>query len=95
LQLLFTRRSLQEFMVHDRLARLYFSAPFFDAYIGFAFAGTDSGEVVARAFSVPFAFNIEGRHELPDGGWDEVIRWNVPCLPLIRVLFRISSAGLA
>jgi len=64
-----------EFMVHDRVARLYFSAPFFEAYLGFAFAGTDGGEVVARAFSVPFAFNIEGRHELPDGGWDEVIRW--------------------
>jgi hypothetical protein len=37
--------------------------------------GTDGDEVVARAFSIPFAFNIEGRHELPDGGWDEVIRW--------------------
>ena len=57
------------------MARLYFSAPFFDAYLGFAFAGTDGGEVVARAFCAPFAFNIEGRHELPDGGWDEVIRW--------------------
>ena len=64
-----------EFMVHDRTARLYFSAPFFDAYLGFAFAATDGDEVVARAFSVPFAFDIEGRHELPDGGWDEVIRW--------------------
>jgi GNAT superfamily N-acetyltransferase len=64
-----------EFMVYDRTAQLYFSAPFFDAYLEFAFAATDAGEVVARAFSVPFAFNIEERHELPDGGWDEVIRW--------------------
>jgi hypothetical protein len=30
---------------------------------------------VARAFSVPFAFGIEGRSELPDAGWDAVIRW--------------------
>jgi hypothetical protein len=29
-----------EFMVHDRTAKLYFSAPFFDAYLGFAFAAT-------------------------------------------------------
>ena len=64
-----------EFMVRDRTAQLYFSAPFFDAYLEFAFAATDGDEVVGRAFSVPFAFDIEGRHELPDGGWDEVIRW--------------------
>jgi hypothetical protein len=24
---------------------------------------------------VPFAFNTDGRTELPDGGWDQVIRW--------------------
>src|SRR4029077_6564726 len=32
-------------------------------------------KVVARAFSVPFAFNTDGRTELPDGGGDQVIRW--------------------
>jgi GNAT superfamily N-acetyltransferase len=64
-----------EFMVHDPTAQLYFATPFFDAYFEFAFAATDGGEIVARAFSVPFAFNIEARRELPDGGWDEVIRW--------------------
>jgi len=28
-----------------------------------------------RAFSVPFAFDTDDRTELPDGGWDQVIRW--------------------
>jgi hypothetical protein len=64
-----------EFLLHDPAARLYFSAPFFDRYLEYAFAGLADGKVVARAFSVPFAFGAAGRAELPDGGWDEVIRW--------------------
>lgn len=64
-----------EFMRHDAAAHLYFEPSRFDRYLDYAFAGVAGGKVVARAFSVPFAFNIDGRHELPDGGWDEVIRW--------------------
>jgi GNAT superfamily N-acetyltransferase len=63
-----------EYMQHDAAARLYFRSPFFDRYLDFAFAGVEHGKVVARAFSVPFALGAE-RTELPDGGWDEVIRW--------------------
>ena len=64
-----------EYMQQDATARLYFDAPFFERYLDFALIGFDGGEVVARAFSVPFAFNIAGRTALPDGGWDEVIFW--------------------
>jgi GNAT superfamily N-acetyltransferase len=64
-----------EFMLHDAAAHLYFGDPFFDRYVDFAFAAVEEGAVIARAFSVPFAFPISGRTELPDGGWDEVIRW--------------------
>src|SRR6476646_3890848 len=64
-----------EFMQHDAAAQLYFAPSMFDRYLDYAFAGVAGGKVVARAFSVPFAFNIDGRTELPDGGWDEVIRW--------------------
>jgi GNAT superfamily N-acetyltransferase len=64
-----------EFMMHDSNDWLYFQPPFFDRYLDFAFVGIEDGEVVARAFSVPFVFNIANRNELPDGGWDEVIRW--------------------
>jgi len=62
-------------MRHDAAAHLYFAPSMFDRYLDYAFVGVARGKVVARAFSVPFAFNIEGRAELPDGGWDEVIRW--------------------
>jgi hypothetical protein len=64
-----------EYMLHDPVARLYFSAPFLDRYLDFVLVGIDGDEVVARGLSVPFAFNISDRAELPDGGWDEVIRW--------------------
>ena len=37
--------------------------------------GLVAGEVVGRAFGVPFAFSAEGHTELPDDGWDQVIRW--------------------
>jgi GNAT superfamily N-acetyltransferase len=64
-----------EFMLQDPAASLYFAPPHFDHYLDFAFACLADGRVVGRAFSVPFAFEIPGRGELPDGGWDEVIRW--------------------
>ena len=64
-----------DYMKHDAAARLYFDRPAFNRYHDYAFAGLIGGRVVGRAFSVPFAFNIEGRTELPDGGWDQVIRW--------------------
>lgn len=64
-----------EFMRHDPVAELYFAPSMFDRYLDYAFAGISDGEVVARAFSVPFSFNSDDRAELPDGGWDQVIRW--------------------
>src|SRR5260370_14648520 len=64
-----------EFMRHDAAANLYFAPSIFDLYLDYAFVGVAEGKVVARAFSVPFAFNIDGRDELPDGGWDQAIRW--------------------
>jgi GNAT superfamily N-acetyltransferase len=64
-----------EFMQHSAAAGLYFAPNYLDRYLDYAFAGVADGKVVARAFSVPFAFDIDGRAELPDGGWDRVIRW--------------------
>jgi len=64
-----------EFMRHDPVAHLYFAPSMLDWYCDCAFAGLIGDKVVARAFSVPFVFNIEGSTELPDGGWDQVIRW--------------------
>jgi GNAT superfamily N-acetyltransferase len=39
------------------------------------FAEDEDGEVVAHAFSVPFALGTEGRGTLPARGWDEVLGW--------------------
>jgi GNAT superfamily N-acetyltransferase len=72
--------AVPEFMRHDPTAELYYASPHLDRYLGFALAALDRDEpdrVVARAMSVPFAFRdgTAGREELPDSGWDEIIRW--------------------
>jgi GNAT superfamily N-acetyltransferase len=64
-----------EFMRYDPVADLYYAPGALDRYLDFVLAALDEGKVVARAFSVPFCFGIEGRSELPDAGWDAVIRW--------------------
>ena len=71
----FQLSAFPEFMRHDRTADLYYASAVLDRYLDFVLVGLDGGKVVARAFSMPFAFGIAGRGALPDGGWDEVIRW--------------------
>jgi GNAT superfamily N-acetyltransferase len=71
---------LPEFMRHDRTAMLYYGDAALDRYADFALAVVDRDRperAIARAFSVPVAFRdgTAGRNELPDGGWDEIIRW--------------------
>jgi GNAT superfamily N-acetyltransferase len=39
------------------------------------FAENDQGEILAHAYSVPFALHAEGRGELPARGWDQVLLW--------------------
>src|SRR5690349_9213906 len=66
------------FMLKDPSADLYFEQPHFDAYLDTAFAVVDPARpdaAVGRAFAVPFTFGIPGREQLPDDGWDGVIRW--------------------
>jgi GNAT superfamily N-acetyltransferase len=69
-----------EFALHDPAAALYYGDSALDRYLDFALAAVDRDEpdrVIARGFSVPFAFRdgTAGRNELPLGGWDAVIRW--------------------
>ena len=71
---------LPEFMRHDPAAALYFNDGNLDRYVDFALAAVDRerpDRAIARAFSVPFAFRDGSaeRAELPDDGWDGVIRW--------------------
>ena len=72
--------AVPEFMRHDPVAALYYGTGQLDRYREFGLVAVDQAEPdrpIARAFSVPFAFRdrISGREELPDGGWDAVIRW--------------------
>ena len=72
--------AVPEFMRHDAAVALYYADSALDRYLDYVLVATDrddSGCVVARAVSVPFAFGDAelGRAELPDGGWDAVIRW--------------------
>jgi GNAT superfamily N-acetyltransferase len=93
-----------EYMRHDPAADLYFADAAFDRYLDFVLVGLEDGKVVARAFSVPFCFGIAGRTELPDTGWDGVIRWahedhlagakpNAVSALEISLLPRIQGAG--
>jgi GNAT superfamily N-acetyltransferase len=71
---------LPEFMRHDPAAALYYNDRNLDRYVDFALAAVDRDRpdrAIARAFSVPFAFGdgSSGRAELPEDGWDRVIRW--------------------
>ena len=72
--------AVPEFMRHDAVGALYYGRGVLDGYREYglvAFDPVDPDQPVARAFSVPFAFcdGTAGRDQLPDGGWDEVIRW--------------------
>jgi len=72
--------AVPEFMRHDPVAALYYGSGQLEHYSEFGLVAVDPAEPdrpVARAFSVPFAFRdgTKGRDELPDGGWDAVIRW--------------------
>ncbi len=48
--------------------------PFLD-YALLAFDDANPDVVLARAFSVPFLFGVEGRTELPTSGWDAIVTW--------------------
>jgi GNAT superfamily N-acetyltransferase len=72
--------AVPEFMRHDPTASLYYGRRTLDRYLDFVLAAVETDRPdhpVARASSVPFVFNDGSgeRSELPDAGWDAVIRW--------------------
>ncbi len=72
--------AVPEFMRHDPAGDLYYGNGELGRYLDYGLVAVDPAEPdrpVARAFSVPFAFpdSGRGREMLPDGGWDQVIRW--------------------
>jgi hypothetical protein len=65
----FTRR--------DPPAALYYGRGHIDRCLDFVLAAAELATRIARACSMPFTFGdgLRGCTELPDGGWDAVIRW--------------------
>ncbi|WP_265445461.1 hypothetical protein [Flexivirga meconopsidis] len=54
------------FMQHDPVGELYDGEV--DAVADYALLATDDGEPVAKAYSTPFAFGIDGRPSCPRTG---------------------------
>jgi len=72
--------AVPEFMRHDSTGALYYGDRALDRYLDFVLVAVDRedpGRVIARGVAVPFVFGDAalGRAELPDAGWDAVIRW--------------------
>jgi GNAT superfamily N-acetyltransferase len=72
--------AVPEFLRHDLIGALYYGDRVLECYREYGLVAFDPAEPnrpVARGFSVPCAFcdGTAGRDELPDGGWDDVIRW--------------------
>lgn len=63
------------FMAFNENASLYFAPWAFENYLDFAYIAIYEGAIVARAFTIPFDSTVNGRRELPNGGWDQLIRW--------------------
>lgn len=67
------------FMFEDPTATLYFGEGRLDRFHEFVLVAFDVDEpevVLARGCSVPFRFGEDVyRSDLPDGGWDAVVRW--------------------
>lgn len=64
-----------EFMLQDPVGWLLIGRIVADLPEYVLVATDEHGELVSRAFSVPFALHREDRRELPPGGWDQVLLW--------------------
>ncbi|WP_037888259.1 hypothetical protein [Streptomyces viridochromogenes] len=64
-----------EFVVQDPVGSAHYGRIPHELPEYVLFAEDERGEVVAHAYSVPFALAAEGRGRLPVRGWDEVLVW--------------------
>ena len=72
------RSTWPEFMHHGASSSYFFADGVLARRHGYMLAAYDDaepGRLVARAFSTPVALSGEGREDLPDGGWDAIVRW--------------------
>lgn len=64
-----------DFMRHNRISDAYFRQSFKIFADTCLVATGQDGTVVADAQAVQFAWGAPGRHELPAGGWEQVVIW--------------------
>ncbi|MGX5183867.1 N-acetyltransferase [Streptomyces avermitilis] len=64
-----------EFLLHDPVGDAHYGRIARELPEFVQFAEDERGEVVAHAYSVPFALAGEDRGELPSRGWDAVLGW--------------------
>ncbi|MFF2809635.1 N-acetyltransferase [Streptomyces sp. NPDC058000] len=62
------------FIPHDPVATAFLGRVPED-FPQYCVAATDGDRVVARGLSVPFDAAPDGREEMPDRGWDQVLTW--------------------
>jgi len=62
------------FVPHDPVAEALLSRVAED-FPQYCVVATDGDRVVARGLSVPFDARADGREEMPDKGWDQVLVW--------------------
>ncbi|WP_018548136.1 GNAT family N-acetyltransferase [Streptomyces sp. LaPpAH-108] len=67
--------SWPEFVTHDPVGTAHYGRIPVELPAYALFAEDEHGEVVAHAFSVPFALAAEGRGALPARGWDQILLW--------------------
>ena len=64
-----------EFMRHDPVADLYFAPGAFDRYLDFVLVGLEDSRSWRARSACPSRSASRAALELPDAGWDAVIRW--------------------
>ncbi len=83
-----------EFMTKDPVANaLYDRVP--EEFPRYCVVATEGDRVVARGLTVPFDAVGEGRVELPDRGWDQVLLWAFADLRLGRTPTAVSALEIS
>jgi hypothetical protein len=62
------------FIAHDPVGHALLGRVIED-FPQYCVVATDGDRVVARGLSVPFNAELDGREEMPDQGWDQVLVW--------------------
>lgn len=63
------------FIPHDPVAEALLGRVAAD-FSHYCVVATDGDRVVARGLGVPFTADLDGREEMPDRGWDQVLVWS-------------------